>query len=620
MANRSNHIPPSPEQQAVIAAREGQFAVYATAGSGKTKTLCDRYAALLAEGEDPEEILCLTFTATASKEMKTRLGVDAKARFSRPCGPMTCHSLALHFATREGDKFPFKLNSYFPLATEGQAAKLLGESSRAENVKFHDLRSFVSRMRRRGIRPQAAIDAAENSAALQIARAYLNYETRSRAAGVLDFDSMLLEMVTLLESDIELRDRWSYKWVFTDESQDSNEIQWRLIRLVSGKHGNIMSFGDFSQSIFSFIDAEPELFLNFNDVFPFGHTLYLGQNFRSSQKLVAFHKEVLPVKNELCDRLFSTREIGSDPEYARFACRADEVEYVTNQAKVAGESVAILSRTNIGLRAYEESLSRNGVRYHLLGKSGFYAQSEIRNAMAFIQCAVSPFDGAVLTAIRAPFAPNRYIRKKELVDHLQQQKKEAESSFMGDRSYIELLEDYRCKDEQQNRNIQALAKFIRGLRKFHDVAPDQAVGTILTELQAVKYYEEEESNEADNSPVENLKELIKTASRFSSLREFLDYVRKIQNASRAKKGVALSTIHGAKGKEWGTVFVVQVQEGVIPHKRSESVEEESRLFYVAVSRAAKRLVLSYNGAVSRFIEKFVHKLDEEKNGNYIRES
>lgn len=273
-------------------------------------------------------------------------------------------------------------------------------------------------------------------------------------------------------------------------------------------------------------------------------------------------------------------------------------------------TVAVLARTNFYLRPYEDLLSTAGIRYRLLGRSGFWQQSEIRNVLAYVHLAYASYDHALLTAIRSPFACTRFIRKKELISVLQdQQNKEKNTPNFGPtHTMLQLIGNYLPEDANQRRLLNDFLVFLNGIRQYGNRMAGIAVSGIVRELRALEYYEEEEVSTVDNSPIENIQELIRIAERFNSVPEFLTYVRKVTNAAKSRKGVALSTIHQSKGQEFDNVFLVGATEGVLPHERGE-LEEERRIFFVGASRAAKRLIITYAGRPSQFITPFIQKLN-----------
>ncbi len=260
-------------------------------------------------------------------------------------------------------------------------------------------------------------------------------------------------------------------------------------------------------------------------------------------------------------------------------------------------TTAILARTNRYLRIFEDMLSEKGVRYYLVGKSGFWQQREIKDVLAFAQIAVMPRDSSVMTALKSPFWPTRFLRKKEISDGV----KSMQSGDPNKRSMLSLLSGFRTGEENQDRIIKRLVEFLTGMRRYAD-SPGSVVSDIIRELKAEEYYDTEESA-IDNAPLENIMELRSIAAKFPSLREFMSHVDKVNAASRVKKGVALSTLHAAKGNEYDCVFLVGVQDGMLPHAIG-IMEEEKRIFFVGASRAAKRLCITHVGPASCFINGF----------------
>ena len=333
-------------------------------------------------------------------------------------------------------------------------------------------------------------------------------------------------------------------------------------------------------SIFRWRGAS-DVFGNIEQAFPGIQKLFLCTNYRSTQAIVSFIKKISDN-----DKFNTPNEEGVEPEIRVYSTPAREAQEVVKLVALDPENSAILCRTNNGLRDCEEQLIEQGVKYHLLGKSGFWTCQEVKNVVPWLQCAVAPTDPAILAAIRSPFWPSKYLKKKLLADELGAAKIPA----------IELL------SAKKDRGVQDFLKFLRSLTAYRYFSAKDTVGYILRDLKAVEYYKEEELVESDNSPVENLRELARAAERHESLRDFLNFIRRIQNASKSRKGVALSTIHSAKGQEWGRVFLVQVSEGILPHKRSTDLTEERNLFYVACSRPEQELHISYSGQKSRFLE------------------
>jgi len=505
----------------------------------------------------------------------------------------------LMFATQERTHFPFKL-APFPLATEVQSAKMVGVASRRCGVDFRRLKEYISECKRYNVTPHKAVELAEKQkdakwgSMAPYAIAYKCYQDACEQEGVMDFDSLVMEMGHILDSQRDVLHRWQYRFVQVDESQDADAGQWRLVRLISSLYRNVFAVGDVGQCVYQWRSALPELFLDFPKYFDGAKTLYLAQNYRSTRSIVDFCKEIAPVK-ELGDRFYTQNEQGEKPAITRYGTNVEEAENVSFRVGgLGGGTNAILARTNRQLRLFEEFLADWGVKYHLLGKSGFWQQNEIKALLHYVQLAHQPFDSAVIGAIRAPFFPSRFVQKMDVLNYLKQGKTE-ESSYMS------LLSEYRSDNLQQHRAVSDMYIFFKALRfRFANMTAGRAVRTLIEDIKALDYYKNDD--ELDNSPAENIEEFARIADRFNSVGDLLQHARRVQRASRVKKGVAVGTVHQSKGKEFDNVFVVGASEGSMPHAKGD-LDEEKRIFFVACSRAAKRLYISYSGTPSRFIPK-----------------
>lgn len=586
------------EQEAAASTREGSYCVLAGPGAGKSSVLVERFARLLHEDIPSTDILSLSFTSEAAKSLRGR--VEARGlelvKNDRVSGFVTFHSWALSGVTAEHERFPFHLAA-FPLATEGQCAKIIGEAARKFETHYRDLAPWISLQKRNRVRPTEALKQAEKEGVGQkLALAYKQYDEKLREMGVLDFDSLLLEMVTLLETNAEVRARYQYKFCQMDEAQDTDLLQFRLLQLLTEEHGNLFAVGDAGQSIFSWRGAQPEYFLHMEQFFPGCQKLFLATNFRSTQSIVDMLRVIGPVK-ELAEKFVTSNELGVPPTIVQFPDETREAKAIAVLIENGDPSgSAVLARTNRALRPIEDALSEAGIKFYCVGKSGFYSRPEICAVLAYLNCAYgNANDNAVLTALRAPYQPSRFLKKKLLADGL----KDTQKRDPAKPSIISLLYNH------SEAGAQGFGRFLWGLKKYRDMPAAYAVKEVLRETKALQYYMDEESTEADNSPVENINELAKIAGRFPSLGDMLAHARRAQAAARNRKGTALSTVHGYKGLEQESVYLIQCQEGVLPHAKAENVQEESHIFFVACSRAEQNLHISYVGQPSRFLAPFL---------------
>jgi len=270
------------------------------------------------------------------------------------------------------------------------------------------------------------------------------------------------------------------------------------------------------------------------------------------------------------------------------------------------DSTAILCRTNLGLRPFEQALSDSGVPYRLVGKSGFWSQQEVRTLLAHLQCCLYPSDYAVMSALRAPFYITKYLPKSKIAARVKELQENGEPSAW----HLLTKEAYSLVE---NKNLSALndfVHFIHGLSRYKDLPAADAVKQVLIALRAIEYYDCETTE--DNDPRANLAELVKLALRFKTVKEFLDYARRVTAASKSKKGVMLSTIHSFKGAEADVVYVVQSSEGIIPHAKATDLDAERNCWFVACSRPRKELILTYSGRPSIFLDGYLKPVVESE--------
>lgn len=323
---------PNPEQQAVIEAGEGVWQALAGPGSGKSFCLIERYVRLVQSGVDPEDILTVTFTNASAKSMRDRAAVRCPGlgEPSRTSGWMTLHSLAYRFTQQERELFPFPLDEQI-LCPEPQSIRMAWEAGKRYEVDPRRLKNFIGLQKRQSIRPIQAIRAAEKEHKDEkLALAYKFYETKMREAKVLDFDSLLMEMRHVLESNAEVRERWSYKYVQLDEAQDTDEQQFELLRLLTHKHGNLLAVGDVQQGLYGFRGARGDLFRTMGDIFPPTTVLYLARNHRSTKEIVGFLKEIGPDR-DLAARFHTDNLSGPEPVITRYVGTAEEARAVVAQ-------------------------------------------------------------------------------------------------------------------------------------------------------------------------------------------------------------------------------------------------------------------------------------------------
>jgi len=587
----------NPEQMQAVNAREGYWVCQAGPGSGKTRTLVERVHALLNEGYPPENILALTFTREAAAEMARRAKLPEDQKIFR-----TFHSICLELIHREREKLPFVLHNAPP--EPGQQRKLLYTLCRENRLDFKQLVGYISLMKRTAKTHDQAMEEALGAVGLHLAVAYKYYEARSREEGWLDFDGMLIESVNILQNNADVLARWQYQFVLVDEAQDTDDIQWKLVELLSKENKNVFAVGDEEQLIYAWRGAKPDGLSNFATRFPGCRTIYLFRNYRSTRQIVDFCKKFAPKKSELIDRMVSEVGDGPDPIVRRYWSDSDEA------AKILGsildpEHTAILTRTNRQLARFENACIDRGIKYNLLGKSGFWTQPEVKYLLGYTKAVDFPNDAAVKSIIQSPYRVTKYLKKRDLICALQSKaKRELEATGTAP-PFIKLMADPEVLAEfnqSQRDNIQKAAAFIKSFRQ-PSMKPVDALRMILDHADVEAYYENEEESDGDNDAKENIGELSKVAARYNTIPEFLDHARRAIAASRRSRSLrlTLSTVHQAKGKEWDVVYVAGVSKDLLPHKRGD-IHEERRIMWVALTRAAKQLTVTFHGTMSEFLE------------------
>ena len=595
--------PLDPYQLAVVRFRHGYAVVMAAWGSGKTTTVVGRIRSLLADGVRPERILSSTFTKEGAKEMAARLDLKSEHKLFT-----TFHSWALKFIRHEFESLPYPVRPN-PLCLPLDAARTIAKLSKQWDVEWKDASNFISLMKRRGIDPDRAANEAKTDKEDCYATIYRKYEQELRSKGLLDFDSIVIETANLLEKRHDVAARWQYEYVQVDEAQDTDAVQWRIIKAISKEHGNLLAVGDENQGMYSWRGSESYLQSYFLGLFPGAKVFPLPINYRSTGALVEYCKKIAPIKNETVALLSTPNERGVDPTFKLYLREDEEAKQIVTGVTDLG-GTAILARTNRQLAAFENVCGEMGLRYKLLGKSGFWGQREVKDAVAVVGSIVCPTDSNILRTLQARCEATKFIRKtgnRERPSTIDQLKRYQELNF-GTTPLNQVLSHFNCDDSMQAQYVRGVGNAIRVLRvetaQLNGRAAMQAIDRYFGLLSAYDEVSDDEDDKKnfDNEPGKNLLTLFDYANRYASLRLFYDFTERVRRAHLARTNcLTLSTIHQAKGKEWPNVFVAGVNDEVLPHIKGD-LEEEKRIYLVACSRAAKKLQVSANGVASELIK------------------
>lgn len=321
------------EQQAVVSAREGFYQVVAGPGSGKSYCLVSRFSELIKEEISADDILSLSFTKTAAKNLRDRVESQVGAlTTTRTAGAVTFHSLALSFAIEERNDYPFTL-AEFPLASDPVAGKIAADVARKHEIDSRVLRAAISLWRCRRVSPAAAVRDSENkldAKQLKLALGYKAYCKKCESEGLLDFDSLIYWAVEILAKKPATREKWVRNFLQIDEAQDLSKIEWDLVKLISGK--SVMAVGDISQGIYSFRGSDPQLFASMDNLFPGTQTLFLATNYRSTPEIVDFIRPIA-TSQELAEKFHTHNSSGPVPEVRGFNSSGEESLWVVSEIR-----------------------------------------------------------------------------------------------------------------------------------------------------------------------------------------------------------------------------------------------------------------------------------------------
>jgi DNA helicase-2/ATP-dependent DNA helicase PcrA len=612
----------NPEQREAVAHTEGPLLILAGAGSGKTRVITHRIGHLIKEkGVPPYAIMAVTFTNKASKEMRERV-----AKLLRESDPnrlpklSTFHSFCVRFLRRDGARLADIRPNFTPvfniyddddqISVIKQIYKALGLDE-----KFMQYRAALSRISQAKSSKETPADFYKQTLDPRMSRLaviYERYEARLIEANALDFDDLLLESVRLLSYDKDLRDRYNdwLRYIMIDEYQDTNRTQYELMRLLTAKHGNVAVVGDEDQSIYSWRGADIRNILDFENDYPDAKVIRLEQNYRSTKNILEAAGAV--VENNLQrkgKRLWTDSDNGEKITVFEALDGENEALYIADQAnKVLGADphtrVAVLYRTNFQSRQIEEALRRYGRPYIVVGGFSFYQRAEVKDILSYLKAVQAPDDSVSL--LRIINTPARGIGKTTL-EQIEQY------SLANQMSFRKALDQMLADRQLGARAESSLRAFVQLMDELREIAAVDDVHDTLNAIVEKSGYRA--MLKSDPSPdaetrLANIDELLNAAAeageRGETITDFLDHAALVSDSDQLDSAarISLLTMHNAKGLEFPHVFVAGMEEGLFPHQRSlidnNSMEEERRLCYVAMTRAEQKLTLSW----ARFRRKF----------------
>ena len=633
-------------QKKAVLHDKGPLLVLAGAGSGKTRVLTTSIAYLIEEKNiDPRNIIAITFTNKAANEMKERisnlLNMDVSHLWIG-----TFHSICARILRMNIDKIGYDKNFtiYDSSDQKTLVKEIINELGLKEDITPREALSVISQAKNKSMTPDEFLQLntyyTKGDSYYEI---YKKYEEKKFYYNALDFDDLIDKVLYLFSKDIETLKFYQekFQYVFVDEYQDTNNSQYELIKYFSGFHNNITVVGDADQSIYSFRGADISNILNFEKDFKDADVIKLEQNYRSTDKILDTANVLIENNSERKDKnLWTDNKNGSRPIYRSTNVESEEAKFVLDNIKELtyqgydAKDFAILYRTNAQSRSFEEILMKNLINYKVIGGLKFYDRKEIKDLVSYLKIIVNPKDDLALKRIINE--PKRGIGNKSIA--------ELESiSSLHEISMLDLIRLDEFRPLLTDRLKKLADKFYMPLKDIFDNIEKYKIVDLINEVLDksgyLKMLETSYSVE-DRSRIDNINEFISSAAEYeeeNSDDTIFDYLENLSLLSDLDKtedkdnSVSLMTMHAAKGLEFPIVFVVGLDEGLFPGKRSideGNVEEERRLFYVGITRAREKLFLTnsksrrnYGKPIfykpSRFVDEIIDKvIVEEDSSSY----
>ncbi len=605
----------NPIQAEAARATEGPVMIIAGPGSGKTRTLTHRIAYLLAAKKAwPSQILALTFTNKAAKEMRQRVvelvGDEAKGMWIG-----TFHSVFARVLRREADKIGFSRD--FTIYDSDDSERLIKEQMRRfgidpKKVTPRSVRNAISGAKNAMVGPEEYARLAGDPFTEAVSKLYTPYAGMLRQANAMDFDDLLGMPIRLFEQNPETLKEYQRRWKYLhiDEYQDTNRTQYVLAKLLAAEHHNLCVVGDDAQSIYAFRGADIQNILSFQKDYPGAVELRLEQNYRSTQRIVRLADAVIKGNKRQLDKTLWTDNAEGDPVVLMEALsERDEAQKVERTIRdlrsrtgMGWRDVAVLYRTNAQSRSIEESLRRGGIPYRIVGGTSFYQRKEIKDALGYLRLAVNPSDDASI--LRVLNVPTRGIGGKT-VEQLRAYATEHRVALW------QAIQDPGGAglSARAAKAVEGFGFLISRFASKATTAPaDEVARELIQETGLLQSLRDQNTPEA-LVRLENVHELLNAVAEFAggaadgeprTLSEFLQEVSLVADVDRLaddENRVTLMTLHASKGLEFKVVFVTGLEEGLFPLAKAAQdateLEEERRLLYVGVTRAEEALYLSY---------------------------
>lgn len=608
----------NPEQLKAVRQTDGPCMIIAGAGSGKTRVLTYKIAYLIETGVNPHSILALTFTNKAAGEMKERIKMLVKSTYD-VIWMGTFHSLFSRILRFEADKIGFTRN--YTIYDNDDSISLVKKIIKSNEIPKDSTNpeavyAKISKLKNKFIKPEEYSKSAVKTDEKKVSIVYNEYQKMLKINNAMDFDDLLLHPIDLFANYKNILKKYQerFRYILVDEYQDTNKAQYIIINMLASEHRNITVVGDDAQSIYRWRGAELDNIFDFIEDYPEHRMFKLEQNYRSTKKILSLADEIIKsnerrinknlwTKNKEGEYIILTETL-SDKEEALFICRKIKEEIRNN--KLNYKDFAVLYRTNAQSRVIEEIFMKEGMPHTIVGGIRFYQRKEIKDIISYLKIIVNPKDNEAILRV---LGVEEGIGKTTIG-------KLAEISGSENISIMDVIEKIETYDNFNSGTKSLLLALLAFVNKYHNIRNDlhivEFVKGMIDEIGIIlrlKYEDTAESKER----IDNIYELINAVADYAGKNEnptiegFLETVSLISDIDEVdskKNAVTLMTCHSAKGLEFPVVFVTGLEDGLFPVLNSlediESLEEERRLFYVAVTRAKEKLYLSFCNERYRF--------------------
>ncbi len=613
------------KQKEAVDITEGPILILAGAGSGKTKVLTTKVAYLVNEKDiDPHNILAITFTNKAAKEMKERV-LNMLGPVAYNIQISTFHSLGLLLLKENYEKLNYQKN--FTILDSDDTLTVIKKILKEMNLdtKIYNPRTIknkISSAKNELMDAESYSRFANSDYEQIIIDVFRKYEKKIKQNNSVDFDDLLVLPIKLFQKHPDILQKYQerFKYLLVDEYQDTNEAQYILIKMLSAKYKNICVVGDIDQSIYGFRGANYRNILNFEKDYPNANVILLEENYRSTSNILNVANDIIKNNKKRKEKiLWTNNEEGTKIKYHRSYDEQDESHYVMDRIKrliksgEKKEEIAVLYRTNAQSRNMEEALLRENIPYKVVGSFYFYNRKEIKDLISYLKLIYNQNDDVSL--MRVINVPKRQIGPKTVEN-------------LALRAATNRTSMYEAIESGKELEFKKIIKRIK--KQSEDISLTDLVDLILNETGIKKELENEKTLEAEVR-LENLEEFKSITKNFEesrgiiSLDEFLMEISLVSDIEEHKNNtdvVTLMTIHSAKGLEFDHVFLIGLEEGIFPHVNcmdsSDDIEEERRLCYVAVTRAKKTLTIVnakrrmlYGNTSSNPPSRFIEEINKE---------